>query len=216
MRPRDAKHLSEVGRDRTGEDVSEVANDRAPGPGSDDRALLRLVAEGDPRASRMLAMRVVQPVRRIAHAMIRNPHDAEDAAQQALVTILDGVTGFRGESSLERWARGVAVRVILRHAQQRRRRDRSVERHDPDALAAMRESATPSEALPKPVHAYLDRLPPKQRQALVLRHVLGYRLEEISSMEKIPVSTVKYRIQTAMARVRREIRRDVAFGGGVS
>ena len=59
-------------------------------------------------------------VRRIARALCRNPHDAEDAEQESLLLILKHQADFQDRGSLEGWVRRIATRASLRVARRRR------------------------------------------------------------------------------------------------
>lgn len=181
-----------------------------------DSRLMQLVAAGDPRARKALAVRVVGPTRRIAHALMpAGSAGADDAAQVALCEILKSAGSYKGTASLERWCRRITVRVVLRECRRAAKHGRVVDAStDPDTLRAVFGDALLAEALPKPLTAYLDALQPDQRQTLVLRHALGHSAKEISEMLERPLSTVKYQISTAITSIRKAIRRDLARGTG--
>lgn len=56
----------------------------------------------------------------LARRMIRDPHEAEESAQETWLQVLQGLPSFRGESSISTWIFAVARRVILRHAARNR------------------------------------------------------------------------------------------------
>jgi RNA polymerase sigma-70 factor (ECF subfamily) len=53
-----------------------------------------------------------------------------------------------------------------------------------------------------------------QRSALVLRHVMGYSVNEIAELSDVSPNTVKDRLLRGTREMRRLIRRDVAIGTG--
>ena len=71
---------------------------------------MRLVAGGDTHAQRVLAHRLAPRIQRVAHRLLANGADADDAAQIALMEILRSAATYREESSIERWADRIAVR----------------------------------------------------------------------------------------------------------
>ena len=174
---------------------------------------MQMVAAGDDRARRMLAVRVIGLVRKVAHALLRPGMDADDAAQQSLLAIMRSAGTYQGNSSLERWTRRIAVRHTLRVADAgRRRRSRIDASIDPDATQAVFGASSLVDSLPRPLQAYLDELPDRRRQALVLRHALGYSTAEIAELTGTPQSTVKYHVRTALEDIRRTIRREALVG----
>jgi len=55
-------------------------------------------------------------------------------------------------------------------------------------------------------------LPEAQRQALVLRHALGYGVAEVAELLGVPVDTAKSRLMFGLRALRKAIRRDQLVG----
>jgi len=123
--------------------------------------------------------------------------------------ILKSAQGYRAESSIEHWADRIAVRTALRFARERRvwsvRTDAAAQ---VDALAAEPEAEPVASELPQHIGIYLARLPEARRTALVLKHAMGYTLDEIAELTSTSVNTVKDRLLQAREQVRRMVRRD--------
>ena len=184
--------------------------------GQSDLGLMKLVAEGDAHAQRVLAHRLAGRVQRIAQRLLSNAADAEDAAQLSLMEILRSAGGYRDESSIERWSDRIAVRTSLRYARDQRRRPWAfASRVDvlevADAGSAHAADRT-SEETPRALMDYLAELPPARREALVLKHGLGYTTEEIAALTDKPVGTVKDRLVAARKQVRKLIQRELRLG----
>jgi RNA polymerase sigma-70 factor (ECF subfamily) len=56
------------------------------------------------------------------------------------------------------------------------------------------------------VHALLDRLPPDQREAVILRDIEELTYEEIAELLKVPIGTVKSRINRGRIELARLLR----------
>lgn len=170
-------------------------------------------AATDPTARDVIARRLGPRVQRICRSLLRSPHDSEDAAQLALLEIVRAAPGFRGESSLEAWADRIAVRTAIRVARERRlasvRTEGGVE---PDDLPEPIASTEAAEGLPRSVLAYLADLPEARRTVLVLRHAMGYSVQEIAEHTGVSVNTVKDRLLSAREQVRRMVRRELSVG----
>lgn len=171
---------------------------------------MQLVADGDARARNMLAMRLCGRVRRVVRGLVGAGPDAEDGSQDALVEIMRSAASYRGDSSLERWADRVSVRTGLR-SRRRWLRRATAGQADPEAQQAPTIAAQ-TDALPRPLQTYLDALPHRERQALFLKHALGYTVPEVADLIGAPISTTKYRLASGLERVRKHIRRDIALG----
>ena len=102
-------------------------------------------------------------VRRLTRGILRHRHDAEDAEQEALCSILEHRADFQDRGSLEGWVRRIAVRAGLRLLRRRRwlawiLEDvplRPVGESDPDETRRLYEA--------------LDRLSARERAVFVLR-----------------------------------------------
>lgn len=196
--------------------VTALAHQAGPPVGPpEDLRLTQLAASGDPRARNMLAMRLCERIRRLMRGLLRNPQDADDAAQDALVEILGAVGSYRGEGALEHWADRIAIRVGLRF-RRRQRRAPTTSALEPEQLHAPAPTAESAEVLPRALADYLDALPDKERRVLFLKHGLGYSVPEVATQVGVARSTTKYRLATALKRIRRAIRRDLALGVGES
>jgi RNA polymerase sigma-70 factor (ECF subfamily) len=175
---------------------------------SDEVALVERARGGDLDAQRELVERLLPQLRGVANALLGRTADADDAVQIALMRVLEGLASWRGDAALRQWARRVAANVCLRMSEQNRRHARPVgDDADLDELGA---SAVVSETLPATVHGYLERLPTVQREAVVLRHALGYSVEEIAELTGAAIGTVKSRLLCGRQALRKLIRRDDA------
>jgi len=145
-------------------------------------------------------------VYRVALAVVRNPHDAEDVAQETFLQV------YRGE----RWEaiedqRGYLARVAWRLAV-RRRRPRMLERElSPEMQLELRsgEASPEQSAMDRQLEAWLhgriDALPEKLRQPLALAALGELKLVEVAGVLGLPEGTVRRRIHSARQRLKREL-----------
>ena len=179
----------------------------------EDLRLMQLVAAKDPTANRQLAERLAPRVHRVARSILRQSADADDATQQSLIEILASAKSYRGGASIERWSDRFAVRTTMRLARERRKLAGRVEGGiELDDLVAEAPSGVTGDATPRRASDYLAELPDKQRDALVMRHVMGYSIAEIAELTDSSPNTVKDRLLRGAREMRRLIRRDVAIG----
>jgi len=152
-------------------------------------------------------------VRRIAGSLLRNDHDADDAAQVSLMELYRALPSYRGEGSLEAFCDRVVVRTAIRIARARRLSSVRTETGvDPDELSSNPSGRNLAEGLPRTIETYLHELPEARRTALVLRHAMGYSMDEIAALTEVSVNTVKSRLLEAREQVRKMVRRDLATG----
>jgi RNA polymerase sigma-70 factor (ECF subfamily) len=184
-----------------------------------DLALMTLVAAGNVEAMNAVALRLASRVRRLSRMMVRSEALAEDASQVALVEILQSAHTFQARSSLERWADRITARITLRHAREERKRFQLMTSLDePEAAEPRSPDCDPADLVraetPQALDSYLREIPEAQRDALVMKHSLGYTVEEIAELTSVPVGTVKDRLVTGRRQVRRLIQRDLTIGRG--
>lgn len=192
--------------------MSEWQGERPSADRSAELALVGRVRRGDARAQTELVEHLLPHLRAVANALLGASADADDAVQIGLMRVLEGLDTWRGDASLHRWARKVAAHACLRLSEQNRRHARVVADADVSDLAAPRGDAGYRDHLMRPVAEYLDRLPPAQREAIVLRHALDHSVSEISELTGVPVDTVKSRLLFGRRALRKLIRRDENVG----
>lgn len=172
--------------------------DKPPRPGDShnqagDVDLLRRIAGGDEAAFRALVDRHARYLTGIALTLSGNAADADDLVQETFTAVL--TSRFRGEAAARTWL----VNILVRQAAMLRRR-RSRQRGVP--------LGGPEPAGPSPVGAsdarldlarMLDRLPPDQRQVIVLRELHGLSYQEMADVLRVPRGTVESRLHRARA-----------------
>ncbi len=179
-----------------------------PASFGDDLALMRGVVQRDPASEDQLVARVLPRVRRRAWSLTRNPEDADDASQAAILEILRSAKNYDGRGSLDGWCERIATRTIVRmqrRSQQRKGRiDPDVE---PDAVELDVVRGALHERIPGQVEAYLSELSDERRQAIVLRHVQDWSIDEIAEATGVSRNTVKDRLRSALELLRKHIHR---------
>jgi RNA polymerase sigma-70 factor (ECF subfamily) len=141
-------------------------------------------------------------VRNLVRYLVRGD-DIDDLSQDALVKVLERLPSYRGEGRFEAWVDGITLRVTLRALGKRRaearRTDGSVTE---EQLASPSGNSSPRYVSRRRAVAALDELPDAQRHALVMHHVLGMTVGEISDELSVPQETVRSRLRLGMGQLR--------------
>ena len=141
------------------------------------------------------AERYLDMVYRIALNDCRNPQDAEDAAQEAMLRLWRAEVSFDGEDHLRYWLTRVTINVC-RDMNRSPWRTRTVAlEHCPEPSFTEPGQSTLYEAV--------RGLPAKYLLPLYLYYYEGYSVAEIGELMELKVSTV----QTRLARGREKLRR---------
>ncbi|MEM7596994.1 MAG: RNA polymerase sigma factor [Pseudomonadota bacterium] len=169
-------------------------------------ALLLLYANGDREASRALTMRLLPRVLSHAERVLGNRAEAEDVAQEAMLRLWKIAPDWRqGEAKVTTWL----YRVVGNLCTDRLRRRRGVgldevpEPVDDQASPADRMQET---ARASALQAALWRLPERQAQAVILRHIEELSNPEIAEIMDISVEAV----ESLVARGKRALTADLA------
>jgi RNA polymerase sigma-70 factor (ECF subfamily) len=188
---------------------------RSPAQVGPHLELARAAAAGDNAAAGQLLREVAPAVGRVVQAILGGQHpDVDDAAQQALIGFVRALPGYRGDCPPISYATTIAIRSALAF---RRRARLAHARHDPAALdfiATDRPSPGDQAAAERRKQALRDllcELPIEQAEALAMRVVLGWSLEEIAVQANAPLNTVRSRLRLAKERLKLRIERDAAL-----
>jgi RNA polymerase sigma-70 factor (ECF subfamily) len=159
--------------------------------GVDDSELAVKAAGGDADAFGELVTRHAPMARRVAHAVLGNEQDADDAAQDGFLSAWQAIDRYDQRRAFRPWL----MQIVVNAARDLRRR-RKVRTTEPLEFVA----ATSREDPVREVSALdlgdrlkdaLATLPERQRLAVVLFDAEGYPQSEIARMLGIPEGTVK-------------------------
>ena len=156
--------------------------------------LVRRAVNGDRAALDTLLREQYPRILTACRRLLGRHADADDAAQNALVSIVRNIGSFDQRSSFSTWVWRIATNAALDEIRRRGRRDvPSSDRHDfdrPDQSAATVSSLDDRQI----VEAALLRLPLEFRTAVVLRDLADLDYDEIADVLDIPIGTVRSRI----------------------
>jgi len=184
-------------------------------PADDDTdvgEIAKLAAAGDTSATARL-LRIVAPemLRVVRGVMGPYSSDVDDAVQQALVALIQALPAFRGECAPAGYACRIAFRTALgmrkRTHQTRSRFDTATDTDqfpESDSPGALNDARRRTEL----VRNLLDQIPAEQAEALAMRTMLGWSIEEIARASGAPINTVRSRLRLAKEALRRNIEAD--------
>jgi len=165
-----------------------------------DTDLVRLAQQGDKGAFTSLAAAVADRFLAASHRILRDLSLAEDATQQALLSIWRDLPQLRDPARFDAWSYRLLVRACYAEAGRSRR-------WTPDIRLLPAEEATARDG----TEAVLDRdqlergfrrLSIDHRTVLVLHHYLDMPLERVAEVLGIPAGTAASRLHYAVRGLR--------------
>jgi RNA polymerase sigma-70 factor (ECF subfamily) len=150
----------------------------------------------------------------LARSLLRDRAEADDVVADCLIRVHEKAAGFRGERGLRTWV----LRIVANRCRDLLRRRRfdagEPESHDPIAHAGLRvepleewDHALDQEKALRALEQAIGRLPPEQREAVILRDRLGMSQEEVAVTLGIRVGAVKSRLFRARETLKVELKK---------
>lgn len=181
---------------------------------ADEREILERIRAGDIEAVRYLFEEHRTRIYRVCLLYTDSSDDAKDVLQETFLRAYKSIRRFRGDSSFTTWLTRIAINICLNM----RRDRRSSESLEADKLDLIRhhkqepgppdpEQALRSRELRERIMSLVDRLPPRERMAFVLKHFEELKIREISALMQISEGTVKSFLHRAVVTLREGLSR---------
>src|SRR5881296_1638894 len=169
---------------------------------------IRSAHRGDSEAFALIYRSYSELVHRICLRMLRDPAEAEDAAQDVFIRVFLKINTFRGESAFSSWLYRLATNIVLMRFRRNKHRWIPLEEcRGDDSDSCIEISATDlnlSGLLDRiDLQAAVSVLPHGYKTAFVLHDVQGYRPSEIAKMFGRSIETSKSQLHKAHLRLRK-------------
>lgn len=165
-----------------------------------DTELVLQAQHGDEGAFATLAVAVGDRLHAVAHRILRDIDLAEDATQQALLSIWRDLPQLRDPARFEAWSYRLLVRACYAESRKTRRAASNLR------LLAVEDPVATDEFQPVVDRDQLERgfrrLSIEHRAVVVLHHYLDLSLPEIADALGIPQGTARSRLHYAMRGLR--------------
>jgi RNA polymerase sigma factor (sigma-70 family) len=162
--------------------------------------LARRVVDGDVEMLEELLRELEPLVVRTARLIVGSGSwAAEDAAQEALLDVAQGIGALRDPEAARAWALRVTTRRALKVARRERLLSRNRALADPELAVEGRDGRSGA------IKEAFDSLPPKLRATAVLRLYVGLSESETAEAMGCSLGTVKSNLHDARARLAAEL-----------
>ncbi|MGE3913207.1 MAG: sigma-70 family RNA polymerase sigma factor [Chloroflexota bacterium] len=173
---------------------------------------IRRAQAGDQAALAELVAQQQRYVYSIAMTITKDPTDAADLTQDALIRFVRAIGSYRGETKLSTWLYRLVVNLGI---DRMRRRGAPPIRLDDDGTDIDVASDNPADDVAgqaerveeaQMVRQAVARLPDAQRLALTLHYFEDLRYEDIADVMGVPINTVKSHIRRGKERLAAQLR----------
>lgn len=169
---------------------------------------MEAIAPHEPPTFEQIMLPHLDAAYNLARWLLRDPHDAEDAVQDACLRAHRAFDRFRGTDG-RAWLLTIVRNACYSQMRQNRRGPEEVafedeihgSTHDPANANAVAWHEVKSELL----RQGLERLPAEYREVIVLHEIEGLAYREIAGVAGIPIGTVMSRLARARGKLQTEL-----------
>lgn len=176
----------------------------------DEETLITRAQKGDIAAFNRLVVQYQELVFNVAYRIMGESAPAEDVAQETFITAHQSLRSFRG-GSFKSWLIRIATNRCYDELRRRKRRpqtslDEIMDENESYAFLRSPQDSPETHRqrveLALAIESCLKGLPDDQRIVTVLSDVEGYDYQEIATITRVSLGTVKSRISRARAKLR--------------
>jgi RNA polymerase sigma-70 factor (ECF subfamily) len=176
-----------------------------------DTQIIERTLGGEPEAFSLLVRRWERHIYGLALRMLGRDEEAKDATQETFLSAYRNLAKFRGEAKFSSWIYRIALNVCNTKLRGRARVAISID-EEREASGFELASEEPDlgshiqrEQVTRLVRRALQGLPADMRQVIIMKEYEGLKFSEIAEILGIPISTVKTRMYTGLAELRKRL-----------
>ena len=191
----------------------------------DDSSLVKAAQAGNIAAMEQLLRRHQAYVDRLCQRMLRNPHDAEDARQEALINAARRIATFDGRAAFRTWLHIITVRVCLNMIRSAKKKVEVLVGEEPDGRPTQDRPGVrrpPRRTTPDlqdrvaerfDVESCLNAVTPAYHDVLVLWFIADRSYAQIAEDLAIEINTVRTRLFRGKAELAKCLREHIDLPG---
>lgn len=185
-----------------------------------DDKVIKKAQRKDRKAFEKLIKIYQKLVLNMCYKYMRNEQEALDMAQEVFSEVFKSLKSFKFESRLSTWLYRMTVNLCSNRLRFLKRRrffaTESLDDEEQPALeikdsAELQDDALERKEISDSVTKCLNEFPEEDRNILILRFSQGLKYEEISKILKVPIGSVKSKLNRAKEKMTRILKRK--FGG---
>lgn len=168
--------------------------------------LIRRTRSGSKHAYGELYENTVKDVYQTVHFLLDDKSDVDDVVQEIYIEVLRNLHRFNTDKPFRPWLKGIAIKQISAYRRRRWISFRNYQKisKQPSEVEDDFSPQVVDDLVNKQLVQLVEQLPFKLRQVIILRYLNEHSQEEVASILKIPVGTVKSRVHTALKKLRKQ------------
>tara|TARA_B110001454_G_scaffold219111_1_gene250026 strand:- start:28087 stop:28701 length:615 start_codon:yes stop_codon:yes gene_type:complete len=166
-----------------------------------DNELVQEIKTGNRKAFSEIVKRHQKSLLRMSLRFVKDLDMAEDVVQESFIKAFEKLNAFEGRSSFKSWLFQIAVNTAKNKLRERRRATTDIDSVQL-AVGAVAESSLVHSALSQEIQEEIDKLPTKQRTALILRVYEDLSFKEIADIMECPYDTAKANYRHALMKLK--------------
>jgi RNA polymerase sigma-70 factor (ECF subfamily) len=180
--------------------------------------LIKKCKKGNIDAFQELIEKYQKTVYNIAFRMLKNPEDAMDISQEALIKVYKSIKSFDFKSSFSTWLYKIVVNTCIDFLRKKKSKvysiDNPIKTDDGEIKREISDSTNAPETLldkkitKELVYNAINKLDDSHRTVIILRDIQGFSYQEISEILDCSLGTVKSRINRARNSLKEIILKD--------
>ena len=193
-----------------------------------DEELISSFLKGDENSFNLLVKKWEKPLYLFVYRYTKNRDDSLEILQETFTSVYKNLKYLRNVKLFSSWVYKIALNYCRMYSRREKISGKSDSWEDhansigkeSKMFELKKKGLTPYEEMEKKemekvVDMALDRLPPLQREIIVLKEFSGLKFVEIAKILHIPVSTAKSRMYLGLKNLKREIEKILKFEGSV-
>ena len=184
-----------------------------PDKETSDEALITRFQQGDNYAFDLLVKRYKEPLLNFIYRFVGDVTEAEDILQETFFRLYKNKHYYKEIAKFSTWIYTIAGNLAKTELRKRKRRkffsisqssteDRDYEITDDSSNP---ERDTNTQITDHIIQKAIDKLSPKFKEVIILRDIQGFSYEEISEMVKVPLGTIKSRVNRARLKLQEDL-----------
>ncbi len=185
-----------------------------------DKELIARYLDGDEKSFEILLNRHKEKIYTSIYLFVKDHERANDIFQDVFIKIVKTLRAgkYNHEGKFKQWAMRIAYNMCVDNFRKNKRRSIIHPTDDFDIFdviesdEANREDKIIKDQTHAKVRALVDKLPPEQREVVILRHYADMSFKEIAAMTRVSINTALGRMRYALINMRKMVdNKEVVF-----